>query len=176
MINIVTRPAAKGKGGYLDLSAYQGGEHRVRAGVFGGSNELRGSLSLMTAKFDGNVTNVADGSKVNGYDRDGVRARVEFLPTKDLKVTVIADHTRSIDTTPTGVAYGTNVTTYPTNAVTANPLFAAAVAPVVPSPTNTQINSEMRTRVRDTNRGLSAQVDYTLPAITLTSITAQRGW
>ncbi|MBH9579116.1 TonB-dependent receptor [Inhella proteolytica] len=176
VINIVTRPAAKGKGGYLDLSAFQGGEHRIRAGVFGGTSELRGSLSLMSAKFDGNVTNVADGSKVNGYDRDGVRGRVEFQPMREMKVTLIADYTRSKDTTPTGVPYGTDVATYPTNAVTANPLYAAAVAPVIPSPTNRQINSEMLTRVTDTNQGLSTQVDYTLPSVTLTSITAHRGW
>jgi iron complex outermembrane recepter protein len=176
VINIVTRSAAKGKGGYLDLSAYQGGEHRVRAGVFGGTSELRGSLSMMTAKFDGNVTNVADGSKVNGYDRDGVRARVEVQPSKDLKFTVIGDYTRAYDTTPTGVPYSTNVTAFPSNVTTANPLYAAAVAPVVPSPTNRQINSEMLTRVRDTNQGLSAQIDYNLPDFTLTSITAHRGW
>jgi iron complex outermembrane receptor protein len=34
----------------------------------------------------------------------------------------------------------------------------------------------MLTRVTDTNQGLSAQVDYSLPSITLTSITAQRDW
>ena len=130
----------------------------------------------MSAEFDGNVTNVFDGSKVNGYDRDGIRARVEINPSRELKVTLIADQSRATDTTPTGVPYGTNVTTFPTNVVTANPLYAAAVAPVVPSPTNRLINSEMKTRVRDTNRGLSAQIDYSFPELTLTSITAMRDW
>lgn len=176
VINIVTRPAAKGFGGYVDLSAYQGSEQRLRAGVFGGTSELRGSLSVMTAQYDGNVTNVFDGSKVNGYDRDGVRARVEIQPMPALKFTLIADHTRATDTTPTGVPYGTDVASYPSNAVTANPLYAAAVAPVLPSPTNRQIHSEMKTRVQDTNQGLSAQIDYNLPTLTLTSISAHRGW
>ena len=117
-----------------------------------------------------------DGSKVNGYDRKGVRGRLDFTPTKDLKVVLIADHTTSDDTPPTGVAYSTNVTTFPSGAVTANPNFGFAVAPVVPSPENRQINSEMKTRVSDTNEGLSAQVDWGLGNHQLTSITAYRKW
>ena len=37
VINIVTRAPAKGLGGYVDLSAYEGGERRVRAGIYGGT-------------------------------------------------------------------------------------------------------------------------------------------
>ncbi len=178
VVNIVTRAPGKKTEGYIDLSAYQGGEHRVRAGLSGelSPNTVRGSLSVMEAKFNGNVTNVFDGSKVNGYDRQGIRGRLDITPTKDLKITLIADHSKALDDTPTGVSYATDVHTFPTNATTANPLFAAAVAPVVPSPTNRQINSDMHTRVADKNQGLSAQVDWTLGDMQLTSITAQRKW
>ena len=178
VINIVTRAPSKETSRYVDLAWYQGGEHRLRAGISGelNPNVMRGSLSVMAAKFDGNVTNVFDGSTVNGYDRQGIRGRLDITPTKDVKVVLIADHSKADDTTPTGVAYATNVTTFPSGAVTANPLFAAAVSPVVPSPENRQINSEMATRVSDTNQGLSAQVDWNLGAYQLTSITAHRGW
>ena len=176
VINIVTRAPAAGQGGYLDLSMFQGGERRVRAGVNGGNNEIKGSLSAMSAQYDGNVTNVFDGSKVNGYDRQGVRGRLDFNLSRDLKATLIADQTKATDTTPTGVPVSTNVQSYPTNAVTANPLFAAAVSPVVPSATNRQINNEMKTRVEDTNSGVSAQLDYSMGNLQLTSITAQRKW
>ena len=178
VINIITRAPGKDTAGYLDLGLYQGGERRVRAGVSGeiAPNLARAGLSVMAGKFDGNVTNVFDGSKVNGYDRKGVRGRVDITPSRDLKISLIADHTKNDDTTPTGVPYGTDVRTYPTNAVTANPLYAAAVAPVLPSPTNRQINSDMKTRVSDTNQGFSAQIDWTLADVQLTSITAHRGW
>ncbi len=179
VINIVTRAPSKAREAYVDLGWYQGGERRVRAGVSGelSPNLLRGSLSVMDAKFDGNVTNVADGSKVNGYDRQGVRARLDITPSQALKFSLIADHSRSRDDTPTGVPYATDVRAYPSLAVTANPLYAAAVAPVVPSPTNRQINSEMHTRVSDTNQGLSAQADYQLGnGLQLTGIVAQRQW
>ena len=176
VINIVTRAPAKGLAGYADLSYYQGHESRVRLGVSGGGDVVRGGISVMSAKYDGNVTNVFDGSKVNGYDRQGVRGRVDITPSKDLKVTLIADHTKATDTTPTGVSYSTDVHTFPSGATTANPLFAAAQSPVVPSPTNRRINSEMKTRVTDTNEGVSAQVDYTMGSVQLTSITAHRSW
>jgi iron complex outermembrane receptor protein len=178
VINVVTKAPRKQTEGYLDLSLFQGGERRIRAGVGGElvKDVVRASVAGMTAKFDGNVTNVFDGSKVNGYDRDGLRARVDITPTKDLKIGLIADYSKALDTTPTGVPHGTDVLTYPTNAVTANPLYAAAVAPVVPSPTNRQINSEMKTRVSDKNQGLSAQIDWNVGDLQLTSITAVRKW
>jgi iron complex outermembrane receptor protein len=46
----------------------------------------------------------------------------------------------------------------------------------VPSPGNRQINSEMKTRVHDTNQGFSAQVDWTVGTHQVTSITALRKW
>lgn len=176
VISIITRAPTKGFGGYVDLSLYQGGEQRIRLGVNGGNDMVKGSISAMAGKYDGNVTNVFDGSTVNGYDRKGVRGRVDITPTKDLKVSVIADHVKADDTTPSGVAVSTSVRSYPSLAVTNNPLFAAALAPVVPGAENRQINSEMKTRVSDVNEGVSVQVDYTLGKVQLTSITAHRKW
>jgi iron complex outermembrane receptor protein len=178
VINIVTRAPGKEFGGYVDLYVAEGNERRVRLGVGGemAPNLLRGSISAMAGKYDGNVTNVFDGSKVNGYDRKGVRGRLDITPTRDLKIALIADATEADDTPPTGVAVGTDVRTYPTGAVTANPNFGIAVAPVVPGPENRQINSEMKTRVNDKNQGLSAQIDWNIPGHQITSITALRTW
>ncbi len=178
VITIITKAPSKKTEGYLDLAYYQGGETRLRGGISGelSKDVARASLSLMSAKFDGNVTNVFDNSTVNGYDRQGVRARVDLTPSKDLKISLIADHSKATDTTPTGVPYSTNVTTFPTLVVTANPLYAAAVSPVIPSPENRKINSNMKTRVQDINEGVSAQIDYSLPGFQLTSITAYRSW
>ena len=55
VINIVSRAPGKEFGGYVDLSAFQGNEARLRAGVWGEMmpNLLRGSLSVMTGKYDG---------------------------------------------------------------------------------------------------------------------------
>ncbi|MDQ2778097.1 MAG: TonB-dependent receptor [Pseudomonadota bacterium] len=178
VINVVSRAPGTATAGYVDLGYYQGNERRVRAGVSGAFSPdgPRAALSVMAAKFDGNVTNVNDGRDVNGYDRKGVRGRLDIPVTRDLKVSLIGDYTKSFDTTPTGVPYGTDVTTFPTGVVTHNPLYAAAVSPVVPSPENRQINSEIQTRVSDKNQGVSAQIDWSHGDFQITSITARRGW
>lgn len=179
VINIVSKAPAKTTERYIDLSWLQGNERRIRVGASGELSDgvLRGSISGMAGKFDGNVTNVADGSKVNGYDRSGVRGRLEITPNRDLKVTLLADYMKANDDTPTGVVIGTTTTAYATGTVAQNPLFAAALAPVMAGPNNRQINSDLHTRVADTNSGLSAQVDWDLKgAGQLTSITAFRSW
>lgn len=176
VINIVTRAPAKGFGGYVDLAAYEGSERRVRLGVNGGSDVVRGSVSVMSAEYDGNVLNLFDGSTVNGYDREGVRGRLEITPDKALRVSLIADQMKATDTTPTGVPVSNTVRSYPTNAANTNALWAAAVAPVAMGPENRTINADLYTRVEDKNQGLSAQVDYTVGGLQFTSITAQRTW
>ena len=178
VINIVTKAPGKDTEGYLDLSFFQGNERRVRAGLSGeiAPGLARASIAVMAGQFDGNVTNVFNNSKVNGYDRKGIRARLDLTPNSAVKFTLIADHTQADDTPPTGVPYSTNGTAYPTGVVTANPLYAAAIAPVVPSPSNRQIFSDMKTRVSDTNEGLSAQMDYSVGGLQITGISAWRKW
>ena len=178
VINIVTRAPGKTPGGYVDLGYHQGNERRVRLGASGelAANTVRGSIAFMDAKYDGNVTNVFDGSKVNGYDRQGMRGRLDITPNRALTIVLIADRSKATDTTPTGVPVSTAVQAYPTNAVTNNPLFAAALAPVEPGPENRQINADTKTRVEDTNAGVSAQVDYVLASHQITGIVARRTW
>ena len=176
IINIVSRAPTKALSGYADLSLFEGNEHRLRFGVSAGNDLVRGSVSAMSAKFDGNVRNIANGMTVNGYDRDGLRGRVEITPSKDLKITLLADHTKATDTTPTGVPVSNSVRAYPSNNVTTNALWAAAIAPVVMGAENRTINNDLFTRVNDKNQGLSAQIDWTLGDLQVTSITAKRDW
>jgi iron complex outermembrane recepter protein len=176
VINIVTKEATKGLGGYVDLSAFSGNELRGRASISGGTDTAKASLALMKAKWDGLLTNVFDGSTTGGYDREGARLRLDLAPVKDLKVTLIGDYSNGTDRSPAGVPVGTDVRAYPSLAVTANPLFGAALGAVVPSASNRQINNNLETTVTDKNQGLSAQVDYSLGGLQFTSITAHRTW
>jgi iron complex outermembrane receptor protein len=178
VINIVTRAPGKATAGYVDIGAYQGSETRLRAGLSGElvADRVRGGLSVMKGKYDGNVVNIFNGQNVNGYDREGMRGRLDITPTSALKITLIADYSNAVDTTPTGVPVSTRVAAYPSGNVTNNPLWAAAVAPVVGSPDNRQINNDLKTEVEDTNQGVSAQIDWTVGNHQITSITARRGW
>lgn len=176
VLNVIGRKPGEQTSGYVDASWYEGNEKRVRAGVSGAIQPgvVRGSLTALYADYDGNVDNVhaavgKPSGKVNGYDRKGARARVDITPNKDVDITLIADYLRS-NSSPTFVPYKL------TGTAAASAPFVAGIAPVVASAENRQINTDIPSDIRDTNKGLSAQVDWRLGGHTLTSISAVRDW
>ncbi len=178
VINIATQAPTAETSGYVDLSHFGGGnENRLRAGVSGTLEpDVTGSLNLLVARYDGNVRNLHDGTTVNGYDKQGGRAKVVYAPRADLKVTLAADFIHSFDTIPTGVVTRTSLIAYPSGAVTPYPAFAAALGPVVASDDNRTINTDTKTTVADSNGGGSVQVDWQAQGYDFTSITALRAW
>ncbi|MBD8614502.1 TonB-dependent receptor [Pseudomonas putida] len=167
VLNIVTKAPTEEPHGYIDQSYYSGNESRTRFGI-GGSlipDTLKGSLTTLFGSYDGNVDNRANGHEVNGYNRKGVRGKLEFTPNDDLTLTLAADYMQSHDDAPNGVV---------SKALT--PAFAGALAPVSASGHSRDIASDYRSHVEDINKGLSAQLDWNLGDYTLTSITAWRGW
>jgi iron complex outermembrane receptor protein len=179
VISIVTREPSKEFESSVDMSYFQGNEKRVRVSASGQiqPNVMSASLSAMHGDYKGNVLNVADGSTVNGYKRNGMRGKLNITPNKDMKFSFIADYMKANDNGPTGVPVKAQLTSYPALVLgPVNTNFLNAVAPVVPSASNRNINSNMETRVEDTNWGLSGQLDWTLGTHTLTAISAYRKW
>ena len=167
VLNIVSKEAPEETHGYVVYSHFGGGnENRLRFGIGGRlTDTVKGSLTTLLGKYDGNVENEYNGHDVNGYDRKGARGKLEIEPNDDVNVTLIADYTDGKDTIPNGVI------------TQASPAFGNALgSSVSPSDHNRSINSDFNTRVYDRNQGLSGQVDWSLGDYTLTSITAWRGW
>jgi iron complex outermembrane receptor protein len=167
VLNVVGRKSTQQTTGFVDASWYEGNEKRVRAGVSGAIQPgvVSASVTGLYADYDGNVDNVhAGGGKLNGYDRKGVRTRIDITPTKDLDIALIADYLRSTSS-PTFTAYKSTAAA-----------FNAGIAPVVAGVENRQVNADIPSDIRDKNKGLSAQVDYRFNGYTLTSITAVRDW
>ncbi|MBB3105369.1 TonB-dependent receptor, partial [Azomonas macrocytogenes] len=167
VLNVITRAAPEEFQGYLDYSHFnRGNENRYRFGVGGRlTDTLKGSISGLLGKYDGNVKNVRNGDDVNGYDRTGIRGKLEFEPNTNIKFTLIGDYARSDDDTPNGVVVSTNSTA-----------FANSLKPVSPSKHNQHITSDYKSRTEDTSAGISATLDWQLGDYTLTSITAWRRW
>ncbi|MFS2126615.1 TonB-dependent receptor [Pseudomonas sp. Pseusp97] len=168
VLNVVTREVPDETTGYIDYSHFGGGnENRTRFGI-GGTlipGKLKASVTTLVGSYDGNVDNVYNGHEVNGYNRAGARTKFELTPNDDLKVTLIADYMHGNDDSPSGVITSTS-----------SAAFANALRPVTPDSDNRKINSDYRTHVDDTSKGLSAQLDWNLGDYTLTSISAWRGW
>ncbi|KAF1070514.1 MAG: Pesticin receptor [Pseudomonas citronellolis] len=165
VLNIVSREIPDETHGYVDYAHFGGGdENRLRFGIGGRlSDTLKGSLTTSWGDYDGNVENVANGHTTNGYERKGVRGKLQFDPSDTLRLTLIGDY-----------SHGENDT--PAVPVLATGSVASGLSPVVASRDNRKINSDYKTYVEDINKGLSLQADWTLDDYTLTSISAWRGW
>nr|WP_240160602.1 TonB-dependent receptor [Pseudomonas bharatica] len=167
VLNITTRTPTEETHGFVEQSYYSGNESRTRFGI-GGSlvpNTLKGSITTLFGSYNGNVDNKANGQEVNGYNRKGVRGKLVFTPNDDLSLTLAADYLKSRDDAPNGVVSKSLL-----------PAFSNALAPIRADSDNRDIVSDYRSHVDDTNKGLSAQLDWSLGDYTLTSITAWRGW
>jgi iron complex outermembrane receptor protein len=167
VLNVVTKAPTEETHGYIDQSYYSGNESRTRFGI-GGSlipGTLKGSVTTLFGSYDGNVDNKLNGQEVNGYNRKGIRGKLEFTPNEDVTFTLAADYMQSRDDTPNGVV---------SKALT--PAFASALAPVSAQSDSRKLSSDFRSHVDDINKGLSGQLDWKLGDYTLTSITAWRGW
>jgi iron complex outermembrane receptor protein len=166
VVSLTSRKPTAETTGYIDASYYQGDEQRYKAGISGTlvPDLVRASLTVLQANYDGNVTNLYNGDRVNGYDHLGARARVDITPTPNVDISLIADYLHS-NSSPTGSIE--QATT---------PAFAKALLPAVASPDSRQVYNDIPNDIADINKGLSAQVDWRRNGYTLTSITAARNW
>jgi iron complex outermembrane receptor protein len=167
VLNVVGTKPSEQTSGFADASWYQGNEKRLRAGIAGTVKPglVRASATALYADYEGNIDNLhARGGKLNGYERKGVRARTDITPTSNLDISLIADYLRS-EASPSFVALRST-----------SEAFSQAVAPVVPARENRSVNTDMPNDIRDTNKGVSAQIDWRRDGYTLTSISALREW
>ena len=180
VINIVSKDPTNSPAGYGEASYFSGNEYRVKGGVSGPiiDGKLSGLISAMAARYDGNVTDVLRGSKINGYSRSGARTKFIATPSDNLTVTFGADYIQGKESTPNGVFSSTNRVAYPTGVVTANAGLATLLAGygVTASADNKKAVASIGTLVRDRNAGGFVQLDYKLGDLNLTSITGYRFW
>jgi len=165
VINIVSKEPSADTHAYVDTSYYEGGEKRIRFGLSGTlvPDLLFASINGLWADYDGNVKNVL-GGRLNGYEREGARAKFLLTPTEDLDITLIADYT-----------HGTNtIASVPYKST--NSAFIQAISPVQVSKGNRTVRIDGSNEITDTNQGVSTQVDWRINDYTLTSITAFRTW
>ncbi|WP_394763070.1 TonB-dependent receptor [Phenylobacterium sp.] len=181
VVNIVSKNPTDEVHGYLDASYFTGQEYRLKGSISGAiiKDKLEGSLSILGAHFDGNVNDVLRHSKVNGYDRSGVRLKFVANPIDKLKLTLTVDSSQSKDDTPNGVFISTQRIAYPTGVVTPNAALAALLSSYginTPNGNNKDVVAGVGTFVKDRNAGFGLQSDYTAGDYTLTAITGYRTW
>ncbi len=178
VVNLVTKRPGDKFGGTVELTAAEGKEYKGKVAVdLPLSETVRARLTGFTGTYDGNITNLytadpaAKKSKVNGYDRKGVRGVVEWDATENLKWTFIGDY-RKADDDSLAEVIGSSPTAGPNQAALLSLLSGVDLR----GDKTRQVRHNEASLSQEEGWGFSAQADYTLGDHTITSITAWREW
>ena len=171
VVNIVSRSPGSVYGGDIQLTANEGNEFKVRASVdVPLSEQVRSRLTFFGGSYDGNITNLTTGDKINGYERYGVRGIVDIDASEDLKVRLIGDFRKADDP-----CCGEVIGTAPTGANAAALTSLLRGVTFAGDETRT-VRNNLVTKTEEEAWGVSAQADWSMGEFTVTSITAYRGW
>jgi iron complex outermembrane receptor protein len=135
------------------------------------SDTVAARLSAYRTHDDGYITNRYNGEKVQGGDREGVRAQVLVAPSRDFSLRLIADYNREESNNGTLVFYSAGPSG---KALTQAALVGGT--PVV-DPNERAVNLDTGSHVSVRQGGTSAEANWTFADdAKLTSITAYRFW
>lgn len=171
VLNITTKRPTDEFEGTAELSLFQDNEYRLKTSVSGGlSDNVSGSLTVLKSQFDGYIKNVFTNEDTNGYDKEGVRAKLNIEANNDTDILFIFENMKSDDSCCADLAL--------------SPSGRNPNSPAVPDSTGTGdldleqrlIDHDFETRTLDETTGFSVQVDTMLGDHEFTSITAYRSW
>lgn len=177
VVNVISKKPGDSFGGQVDLSVYEGGEYKSKVAVDAPlSPTLRSRITAFAGTYRGNITNLYTPapnerpSKINGYDRKGIRGILDWDASENLAVTFIADYRESSDD-----CCGEVIGTAPTGATGAalNGLLAGID---FKGDATRQVRNDLVTQTDEESWGASMQADYEVSDHTITSITAFRRW
>lgn len=175
VVNIITQRPSDTFEASAEAGVFEDDEYRLKGYVSGPlTDELRASLTVAHSEFDGYIDNVHNNQEVNGYDRDGARAKLEYSPEDDLTILAIAEFYDANDDCCAdleGLPSGRNP--------------ASEAAPESNGIVNGEadidldqrrVDHDFETVTEDQTRAFSLQIDKRLGDFNLTSITAWRTW
>jgi len=175
VLNIVTAHPSEEFEGYFDATYASGNEWRLRGKVSGPlSDTVRASLVGMVSEYAGNITNVFNNEKVNGYSKYGLRAKVEFTPTDTLSMLAIIEYSKSNDDCCA------DLEVLPSGRNPASPAapnsngIVNGVADL--DLDQRRVDHDFETRMLDETSAASLEINKDMGDFTLTSISAFRKW
>ena len=169
LVSIISKGGSDTFEGDLNLGAYEDGEYRARLSIAGPLAEnLTARVTGFYGSFDGHITNVFTGNDVNGYERYGARAIIDW-DGEGAKLRLIADGFRANDdccAELTGVSRGA--------VLDAELGLPGGVAQGIDQ---RAVNHNLTTRTQDRQWSLTAQGDFDVfTSHTLTVIGGYRNW
>ena len=171
VVNITTKKPTVGFEGNAEISLYQDNEYRLKTSVSGElSDNTQGSLTVLKSQFDGYIKNVHTNEMTNGYDKEGIRAMLNYEAPGDTEMLFIFENMKSNDNccadlelTPSG--------RHPNSEALPNSSGSADF-----DLEQRQIDHDFETRTIDETTGFSLQISKPIGTHEFTSITAYRSW
>ena len=169
VVNITTRRPGEALEGYISGTFYEDNEYQLRARISGPlTDELRGSLTVLNSEFDGYIQNVFNNETINGYDKQGLRAMLQYDVSDSIEALFIfedyeADNDCCVDL----------------EARLSGRNDASEAAPTRGGDLDLDqrlADHDFETRTLDSTTAMSIQLTADGGGFTLTSITAQRSW
>lgn len=170
VLNITTQRPTEEFTGYAEAAYFEGNERRFKARVSSAISEnARASITVLDANFDGYIDNVYTNETVNGYDKQAVRAMVEWDFSDDTTALLIYDdYDAENDCCIDLVARDPGAS---------RPLDSGvAVAAGDFNLDQRSTDTDFENKTLDSTTGLSLQIEKDLGDMILTSITATRNW
>lgn len=159
-----------------------------------GYRQLRGSLTgpiiddllayrvtISDTHRDGALLNLFNNKKINDYNNTSIRTQLLFRPTPDIDVRIIGDYSKQVSYSRIASVVGL-FTKYANGAtLTNNWLDRATRGGYTPrfninDPWARQVDVNGPVQANMKGYGVSGKIDWNLGSLTLTSITAWRGW
>ena len=166
VINIVTKRPSNTPEAEAEFLVAENDEYQARGSVSGPLGETLGArLTGFYKTIDGNIRNAFDDRVFNGVESWGVRGKLEYMPSPDVNIYLIADYRESDSegSQETALLVGSD-----------GVAATLAAQGVTPGPEN-RLTSAFDPIITDTkDYGVSLQIDVDVGAVTLTSQSGYR--
>jgi iron complex outermembrane receptor protein len=153
VVNIITKGGSDEFEGTLDVSLFEEEEIRTKLSLAGPLSEtMSGRFTAFYGEYDGNITNIFNNEKANGYERYGARGVLDWEPTANANYRFILEYSEGDDnccTEITGVSRG-------------NPQDAELGFDNSRGDETRVINHNLTSKTLDENLGLSATGNWEL--------------
>jgi iron complex outermembrane receptor protein len=175
VVHIITTSPTDSFESQINTMLTEDREFRTFAKVAGPLSEnVRASLSLITADYDGYIRNVYDGSTVNGYDRQGMRAKLDYDVDENSTLKFILEYYRANDNCCADVeALPSNRSPNSVSVPDSNGVIDGGADIDL---LQRRVDHDFETRTIDKTDALSIQLEKRLGDFDLTSISAYREW
>ena len=171
-VNIVTKGPTAAPAGDFSIAGYQHGEVRVDGNVSGPINDKMGyALSAVYGDFKGNIFNNYTNKWTNGYRHEGLRGTFTDQLQDNLLLTLRADYVKADDNCCADV-----LGPYVPGASPIANILLPSIPGVQAYYGSKRVYDDLTPGTLDDNGGLSAQLDWSLKGLKVTSITAWREW